>query len=98
MGLRFDFECRLIENQIPKFTDWLKNKFNTPNLHGHLTMEGCLASFGYFEKKASNKEDINKMLGKFYFLGLTKYLKDDSLYLYDKLGIHKYFIDQNILE
>ena len=46
-----------------------------------------------------NQEILNKLkavLDKFYFIGLTERSDSDLLFLYGKLGIKKFFADQNI--
>lgn len=86
----------LLDSNIPMFPEWLEHKYDLKDLSGHLTMTGYLRNFGYFDNNIINTGNISKMLDKFYFVGLTKNLNEESLFLYDKLGIKKYFIDQNI--
>jgi len=87
----------LLNNNIPNFDVWLMKKYQSVSIKGHLSMYGHLKFNGYIDNSIS-KESIKKALDKFYFIGLSENFSKEILFFYDKLGMHKYFIDQNISE
>ncbi len=86
----------LIDGKVPSFNNWLKIKYNPTEFKGFLTMAGWLRLHGFADQTIKDSKSANSALKKFYFIGLTENYNEDALYLYDKLGFKKYFIDQNI--
>lgn len=73
----------LIKDKPPKFSDWVEFKYNTSPENETLTMFNYLNVFNY-------------RLENFYFVGKTSEYNLDSMYLFDLLGINKFFLDKNI--
>jgi hypothetical protein len=86
----------LINKKIPNFYTWVEEKYDNKELKGHLTMCGHLKFNGYLKGSVLDESAIEEALNKFYFIGLTDNFSEEILYIYNKLKIHKYFIDQNI--
>lgn len=72
-----------IGKKVPNFTSWIRKKYGN-NKSGIVIrpMDVYFSSLGY-------------KLSDFYFIGITKNLKNDLVYLFHLLGIKKYFFDQN---
>ncbi len=77
------------------FNGWLKKKYINDVRFQHFSMSGYLKEFGYLTGDFTNK-NIKDALNKFYFIGTTENFGKESLYFFNELGMHKYFIDQNI--
>lgn len=86
----------LINGIIPKYSKWLKNKYNSKKARILLTMHGFLVLHGFYDGKKVDRLSVRNALEKFYFVGITKNYLSDAYYLYYLLGIKRYFIDQNI--
>ena len=86
----------LIKGNEPSFENWLRNKYVKDTYYTHFSTVGNLKEFGYLKGYSQNIKSINDALSKFYFIGLTEYFNEESLYFFKELGMHKYFIDQNI--
>lgn len=85
----------LVAGNDPGFDVWLTKKYKSDIQYKHFSLSGYLREFGYLRGKIS-QNSINDSLCKFYFLGLTENFSDESLYFFKKIGMCKYFIDQNI--
>ncbi len=59
---------------------------------------GYFADYGYCQRKASYKPgDLDELLNKFFFIGLTDTFDDDALFIYNLLGVHQHFFKtQNV--
>ncbi len=88
----------LVNGKLPSFDKWLINKYdylvNYRNIG--IKMTSLLQSLGFLEKGKLNDKTLRECFNKFYFLGITERFGQDSLYLYDLLGINKFFFNKNI--
>jgi len=74
----------LVNNKMPTFEDWYKKMFKKPSQNIAL-----LNSYQFLNMQGYSLE-------KFDFIGLTENFDQDSLYLYQQLGINKFFLSKNI--
>jgi len=73
----------------PKFGEWITYKKNK--------MFEFLAKKGFIKKiKNPSKKDIENMLQKFHFIGLTENFEEDSLLIMNEMGIKRFFLNRNI--
>lgn len=73
-----------VNNKIPTFDIWIRKKYG--NLESGVVIHPMSIYF----------EDLGYKLSDFNFVGITKNLNTDLPLLYKKLGIKKFFINQNI--
>jgi len=85
----------LINGKVPVFSEWLQNKYATAG-NGVENINTLLLNLGYLRHDGDMDKNINLLLDKFYFLGITEMLDDDLTFLYNKLRIKKLFLRQNI--
>lgn len=94
MGIRKNF---IINNKPPDFPEWMMEKYDqNSKKESNLTIFGFLKLWGYVDKISRTVKDFEKDLKKFFYIGLVENYENDSLYLYEKLGIKKYFTSKNI--
>lgn len=84
------------EGKIIPFEDWL---FWRKGLMNYFVsnFNAFFLSWKNWEKKSLF--DVNgakRALDKFYFIGMVENYKNDAAFLYGKLGINKFYADQNI--
>lgn len=86
----------LINKKIPGFKMWLNEKYKYDYKAELLSMVGYLKIMSYLGGGVTNKMNIVQALKKFDFVGVTRQFDEESLYFFQKLGMHKFFWDQNI--
>lgn len=82
----------LINGKVPSFARWLKYKFRGKS--GNYLMARYLKELGY--TKSLSPRGLVEALNKFNFIGITRNFYEDSLYIYKKMGIKKYYPSLNI--
>lgn len=93
-GSRFYTHDLLISGSVPTFMNWLDKKYDSRKKNTNLSMANLFKLLGYATKDTD--VPITDALNKFYFIGITEKFSEDSLFLYDAVGINKYFVNQNI--
>lgn len=83
------------DGKILDYLEWLEKRRKTPSLENYSNMAGFLNRRG-FSSSFENESEALKLLKKFYFVGLTKNFCEESLFIYDLIGVNKFFFDQNI--
>lgn len=84
----------LIDGEVLGFRQWLQEKYdNKLERSGSNTMAHYLKIMGYLNTQC---KIVNSALDKFNFIGLSSSFESDSLFLYEKLGISKFFLNKNI--
>jgi hypothetical protein len=86
----------LLDGRIPSFVEWLNKIYDQKGEKPFLTIYEFLTSLYYLKNGKFSNSLINDALDKFFFIGTTDNFGEDSLYIYEKLGINKYFTDQNV--
>jgi len=87
----------LVKDEIPEFETWYNAKFRRKSKDiAFMSTYHLLSELGYIKKTDKTASQIQKSLNKFYFIGITKNFKTDSLFLYQKFGINKYFLSENV--
>ncbi len=74
----------------PSFKTWLDNH---PGMHDG--MLGDFLRYGYGGDTDSDEDSLKHILDKFYFVGITERSEEDALFMYYKLGVHRFYADQN---
>lgn len=82
----------LLNDKVPDFEKWLKDVYCANS--DVLSQTAFLEKMNYLDKKYG----FQKMFKIFFFIGLTEEYSSDSLFLYELIGINKYFINQNVTE
>lgn len=77
-----------VKKRIPNFEEWFDYYYSTSRKYSTKTMYEFLKNLGY-------GNEIEEMIEKFYFIGITKKFQNDFLYLCKKLGINKHFLSKN---
>lgn len=86
-----------VNGKAKNFKGWYKRRFLVDDQDlALLNTFQTLVKLGYVRKASRTEKDFVKDLGKFYFVGITKNFNNDSLFLYDMLGIKKFFFSENI--
>lgn len=84
----------LIDGKVPSFEEWLEKSYNG-NYPFYFTMARFLQNFGYLD--VTIKEDSwDRLFEKFCFVGLTKTMNEDELFLYHEMGINRFWANRNI--
>lgn len=86
----------LINNKVPSFKNWFNNKYLSQHWEKYLSISGYLQLHGFLSDSNYKKDNFTFLDSKFYYLGLVKNFSSDSLFLYEKMGINKYFLDENL--
>jgi hypothetical protein len=87
----------LINGKLPEFNSWYEEKFKTKEKDiAFMNTFRFLTELNYLKKNDKTFPQILKGLQKFYFIGITENFKQDSLFLYYKLDINKYFLSENV--
>lgn len=84
----------LVNGRVPEFTEWLDKKYNKKGGNSIFAMYKRLWLNGFLQDK--DNIDAKRLLKKFWFVGLVNNFDEESLYLYNKIGIKAFFINQNI--
>lgn len=87
----------LLKSQAPIFSRWFLSKWDS-NRFGFETSSQykILQALGYLDKGKVTRKKVEKLLNKFYFVGLTRLFPRGSLYMYNKLSMRKFFIRRNV--
>lgn len=87
----------LSKGKRTSFEKWYKDKFerNSQDMALINTYQ-FLSSLGYIRKSHRSLASLKRDLQKFYFIGITKNFRSDSLFIYNLLGVKKYFFSENI--
>jgi hypothetical protein len=85
----------LINGKDLGFEKWLTQIFVNDIHFNHFSMSGYLKEFGFL-KGEIGESTIKTALNKFYFVGLSENFNSESMYIFNELNMHKFFIDQNI--
>lgn len=89
----------LVNNKLISFDRFIDNIYGEHYIFS-LAMISCLKGLNYFTYlKANNTNNIDasfiSAINKFYFIGITENNNEDFLFLYNMLGIRKYYPNQN---
>lgn len=85
----------LKKGRLISFERWLETMFDCTNQpRTAITMTRFLVELGYLNRE--DKESLKNCLNKFYFVGITELFDNDAFFLYHKMGINKFYRDQNI--
>lgn len=89
---RVDYKYQLlVDGKIPDFAEWVDRKYGVRGKGVDTTFQ-LLKDLGY----VASIKSIGKQMDKFWFVGLTKNLNKDLLFLYETMGFNKFFVRQNI--
>ncbi|MFC1686021.1 hypothetical protein ACFLZZ_03290 [Nanoarchaeota archaeon] len=83
---------------ITPFKEWLIKSYDISKLPTMKTQTRFLFERKFLDSPKPNKESIKKCLNKFYLVGTVKSFKEDTLFLYNLLGIKRFYNNQNISE
>ena len=87
----------LVNGRLPSFQKWCVEKYDKPNSRSTSeTMYKFLMGLNYIDDDKLKVGTINSMFKKFYFVGITENFTEDSLFLYEEIGVTKFFINQNV--
>jgi len=78
----------LYKGCVPDFNTWIKYKYNKKCFGVDYSVKSTLEAHGFLDKSGC--------FDRFNYIGITEKYDNDSLYLYDKLRINKFFINQNV--
>jgi hypothetical protein len=79
----------LINNDPPSFEQWI-NEIYDSKIPFYYTMSRYLSTLGF-----SAQNDLNALLDKFYFVGITETHEEDSFFLYNCFGVKRFNADKN---
>lgn len=86
--------CLLIKGKVPFFVEWLERKYD--DIKPTISIAKLLRQYKYLADEGSLGESVEKLMSKFYFVGITETYDKDALFMYDKLGINRFYANQNI--
>lgn len=87
----------LTKGKSTNFKAWYLNKFEKNDYDMALiNTYQFLTRLGYVRKSSKDLKNLRQDLKKFYFIGISKNFKFDSLFIYHLLGVKKYFFPENI--
>lgn len=83
----------VIDGKIPSFEEWLEKSYNG-DYPFYFTMTRLLQQLNYLDK-VLNEDSWDRLLEKFFFVGLTDTMNKDELYLYHQMGTRCFWANRN---
>lgn len=83
----------LIDGKIPSFEQWLEESYNEKYLF-YYTMTRSLQQLQFLDLEIK-ADSWDRLLQKFYFVGLMDTVNEDVLYLHHEIGMRRFGADQN---